>query len=107
MYICIYVYIEVSAVALILQLILDAAASCGRGSVRCLERAKHACSPQTVFVRAKALPSLALLRAAIWLPQECIRCSEGRSGCSGRRSGCSWNDLGRSGNVYRCSRRWP
>ena len=48
----IYIYIEASVVALIPPLILDAAASCGRGSVRCLERAKRACSLQTVFVRA-------------------------------------------------------
>ena len=45
-----YIYIEASVVAQIPQLLPDAAASCGRGNVRCLERAKRACSLQTVLV---------------------------------------------------------
>ena len=74
-----YIYIEASVVALILKLILDAAASCGRGRVRCLERAKRACSSQTVLAGAQAWLRLALIRAAIWLPRTTIgRCSSRR-----------------------------
>ena len=70
---------EVSDVALIMKLILDAAASCGRGRVRCLERAKRACSSQTVLAGAQAWLRLALIRAAIWLPRTTIgRCSSRR-----------------------------
>ena len=70
MYICIYVYIDVSVVALIPALILDANASCGRASVRRLERAKRACSLQTVLGGVQAWPTWAaicLLRQAIAL----------------------------------------
>ena len=74
-----YICIEVSDVALIMKLILDAAASCGRGRVRCLERAKRACSSQTVLAGGQAWLRLALIRAATWLPRTTIgRCSSRR-----------------------------
>ena len=71
--------VDLSVVAIILELLLDTAASCGRGRVRCLERAKRACSSQTVLAGGQAWLRLALIRAAIWLPRTTIgRCSARR-----------------------------